>query len=224
MSARALRLLVVGALLTWALPLAAETVSGRVVGVSDGDTLTILRQTPAGPRPARIRLWGIDCPELRQAWGARAKQFTSREAFGREASAEVRDTDRYGRLVAVVTIGARNLNRELVKAGLAWWYRQYAPNDRDLQALEAEARRARRGLWADPSPTPPWEFRHGKTRPQSWTGGAGPPDAEQATVYVTANGRRYHRAGCHYLTGAVTRIPLRDALARGLTPCLVCKP
>ena len=75
---------------------------------------------------------------------------------------EPTDRDQYGRLVAdVILPDGRNLNRELVRAGLAWWYRRYAPHDAELEALEAEARAARRGLWADPHPVPPWEWRRG---------------------------------------------------------------
>jgi endonuclease YncB( thermonuclease family) len=75
----------------------------------------------------RIRLWGIDCPESRQAFGARATQFTGDLAFGKEVSVQVKDVDRYGRTVGVVILpDGRNLNQELVRAGLAWWYRQYA--------------------------------------------------------------------------------------------------
>lgn len=72
----------------------------------------------------------------------------------------MRDTDRYGRLVGEVLLpDGRNLNHELVRAGMAWWYRRYAQEDTTLAQLEAEARAARRGLWRDPHPVPPWEWR-----------------------------------------------------------------
>lgn len=219
-----LRGLVAVALLVATAPGLAEQFTGRVVGVSDGDTVTVLRQTAQGPRPARIRLHGIDCPESRQAFGTRAKQFTSAAAFGKQATVDVKDTDRYGRLVAVVTVEGRNLNRELVKAGLAWWYRQYAPQDRDLAALEAEARAAHRGLWADPWPVPPWEFRHGPAPSSGTSATSQTPDQDRAAVYVTPRGRRYHRAGCRYLNVGQKALPPKDARAQGYTPCLVCKP
>jgi len=107
-------------------------------------------------QPERVRLWGIDCPESRQAFGTRAKQFTSQLAFGREVKVVVRDTDRYGRTVGEVILpDGRSLNHELVRAGLAWWYRQYAANDRTLENLEREARAAKRGLWVEADPIPP---------------------------------------------------------------------
>jgi micrococcal nuclease len=112
----------------------------------------------------RIRLWGIDCPEAKQAFGTRAKQFTGDLAFGKMVTVQVRDVDRYKRTVAEIMLpDGRNLNRELVRVGLAWWYQRYARHEAVLADLEAEARAAHRGLWADKDPIPPWEFRKPKT-------------------------------------------------------------
>lgn len=128
---------------------------GRVIGVSDGDTITVLRDR----HPEKIRLHGIDAPEKGQPFGERAKQFTSERAFGREVSIRVVDHDRYGRTVAeVILADGRSLNRELVRAGYAWWYRRYS-SDRGLGDLEAQARAARSGLWADAHAVAPWEWR-----------------------------------------------------------------
>ncbi len=111
-------------------------------------------------RAERVRLWGIDCPERGQSFGTRARQFTGDLAFGKDVKVIVRDVDRYGRTVGEVILpGGRNLNQELVRAGLAWWYVQFAPRDRVLAALQTEARDAKRGLWADKNPVPPWEWR-----------------------------------------------------------------
>ena len=107
----------------------------------------------------RIRLHGIDCPEKRQAFGNRAKQFTSNLVFAKTVTVQALDRDRYGRTVGVVLLpDGRSLNHELVRAGLAWMYRRYT-NDQSLSDLEEEARVARRGLWAEPDPIPPWEGR-----------------------------------------------------------------
>lgn len=128
---------------------------GKVVGVSDGDTIEVLR---AG-RAVRVRLQGIDCPESRQAYGTRAKQFTAQLAFGKTVAVQVHGTDQYGRILGEVILpDGRSLNRELLRGGYAWGYRRYS-NDPVLQQLEEEARRERRGLWRDRSPIPPWEFR-----------------------------------------------------------------
>lgn len=133
----------------------AESFSGKVVKVSDGDTISVMHQG----RAQKVRLQGIDAPEKRQAFGSRAKKCTSDLVFGRVVTVQVVDVDRYGRIVGEVILpDGRSLNRELVKAGLAWWYRKYS-KDRSLGQLEEEARSARRGLWMDPNPVPPWEFR-----------------------------------------------------------------
>ncbi len=127
----------------------------KVVGVSDGDTITVLHNG----KGERIRLHGIDCPEKRQAFGNRAKQFTSNLVFAKTVTVQAVDRDRYGRTVAEVLLpDGRSLNRELVRAGLAWMYRRYS-NDQSLSDLEEEARVARRGLWVDANPIPPWEWR-----------------------------------------------------------------
>src|SRR6478672_10050506 len=117
-------------------PLGSEY-AARVVGISDGDTIRVVHDG----REVRIRLHGIDCPESKQAFGSRAKQFTSEMVFDQVVHLRVRDIDRYGRTVAEVWLGdGRMLNRELVRAGLAWWYRRYAPYDTILEQLEQEAR------------------------------------------------------------------------------------
>jgi len=137
--------------LTWAWP-------GKVVGIADGDTITVLRE---GKQQVKIRLYGIDCPERGQAFSRKAKQFISEMVFGKEVEVEPVDVDRYGRLVALVTISESLVNEELVNAGFAWVYTRYC--DRPIcerwKVLENEAREAKRGLWADPNPLPPWEFR-----------------------------------------------------------------
>jgi endonuclease YncB( thermonuclease family) len=135
----------------------------KVVGISDGDTLTVLK---ADETQAEIRLHGIDAPEVGQDFATRSKQATSELAFGRTVTVRPMSIDRYGRTVAEVVLpDGRSLNRELVRAGIAWWFRSYAPNDRELERLEAEAREARRGLWSQPNPIPPWEWRAGKAQP-----------------------------------------------------------
>ena len=130
--------------------------AGRVVNVSDGDTVVVLR---AGNIQEKIRLAEIDCPEKSQAFGKVAKQFTLDKAAQKDVTVEVRDYDRYGRTVGVIYLpDESNLNRALVRAGYAWWYRQYS-KDLTLGEIEQEARIARRGLWSDPNPIPPWDYR-----------------------------------------------------------------
>ena len=131
--------------------------AGKVVAVKDGDTIEVLRD---GTNAVRIRLSGIDCPEKAQAFGQRAKQAASDMAFGKTVKVIEKDKDRYGRTVAEIILpDNRSLNQELVRTGLAWWYRQYAPKDIELEALEKEARKAKVGLWIDADPVPPWDWR-----------------------------------------------------------------
>jgi micrococcal nuclease len=100
-----------------------------------------------------------------QAFGTTAKKFTGDLAFGKTVNVRVRDIDRYHRMVAEITLpDGRMLNQGLVRAGLAWWYRKYAKSDAELHRLETEAREAKRELWADPNPVPPWEWRKAKAR------------------------------------------------------------
>jgi micrococcal nuclease len=128
---------------------------GEVVTVLDGDTIDVMH----GGGAVRVRLAGIDCPEKRQPFGKKAKQRVADLVFDKKVSVDVAAEDRYGRKVGVVTLpDFGSLNELLVREGLAWWYRRYSEDTR-LGALEAEARAARRGLWTDPHPTPPWEWR-----------------------------------------------------------------
>jgi endonuclease YncB( thermonuclease family) len=143
---------------------AAETVTGRVVGVADGDTITIL---DTSNQQHRIRINGIDAPEKAQAFGQVSKQNLARLAFGRGAVADCPKRDRYGRQVCLVRVDGIDVGLAQVEAGLAWWYRKYAkeqsPQDRaTYAAIEQEAQEARRGLWRDPDPVPPWEWRHSR--------------------------------------------------------------
>ena len=153
-------------LVSWLLctPLAAqgEKLSGRVVAVLDGDTIEVVHNN-RNNRPERIRLNGIDCPEKGQAYGSKAKQATSELVFGKAVSLETYGLDKYGLTIADVSLpDGVNVNLELVRNGWCWWYQPYAPDNVILAELQRRARRAGIGLWADPRPIPPWEWRKGK--------------------------------------------------------------
>jgi micrococcal nuclease len=144
----------IASLLIWIIPslLYAASFQGKVVGVSDGDTIKVLKDG----KQVKIRLAAIDCPEKKQPYGQKAKQFTSDMVAGKVVKVWETDTDRYGRIVGFVFIGDKNLNKELLSAGLAWHYKQYS-RDPEMAKLEFEARSAKRGLWAEPDPAAPWE-------------------------------------------------------------------
>ena len=137
------------------IPLTASAWSGKCVGVSDGDTISVMHEGKA----EKIRLYGIDCPEMGQSFGKRAKQFTSDMVFGKIVAIKPTDRDRYGRTVAWVYTDSIFLNKELLKAGLAWHYKKYSQDD-DLAILELVARKKGIGLWSEPRAISPWEFRH----------------------------------------------------------------
>jgi endonuclease YncB( thermonuclease family) len=127
----------------------------QVVHVVDGDTLDLAHD---GSK-VRVRLFGIDCPEMAQAYGDAARRFTDDACLDKRVILKDHGKDKYGRVLGDVILGdGEVLNRELVKAGLAWWYAKYS-DDRELEELEQEARRSRIGLWADSSPISPWDFR-----------------------------------------------------------------
>ena len=140
------------ALLLVALPALSGTVSGRVVGVSDGDTLTVL---DPGNVQHKIRLKGLDAPEKGQPFGQAAKRRLSDLAFGQTVTVETSGRpDKYGREVGTVYANGRDVNAEMVSSGYAWAY-----TDATYSGLEADARTARLGLWADPNPEKPASYR-----------------------------------------------------------------
>jgi endonuclease YncB( thermonuclease family) len=127
-----------------------------VVSVLDGDTIEVLHNT----YPERIRLSGIDCPEKRQAYGNNAKHAASALVFGKDIILDTHGQDKYRRTLADVFLrDGTHVNHTLVKDGWCWWYRKDAPGDAVLERLETEARESKKGLWVDPKPVPPWEWR-----------------------------------------------------------------
>ena len=136
--------------------LSDDLITARVVGVADGDSITVLAP---GNTQVKIRLHGIDCPESGQAFGKKAKQFTSSQCYGTTIQYRQVDIDRYGRTVATVFLeDGTELNLAILKAGFGWHYRRYSDRQ-DYADAEEAARRAGIGLWADKDPTPPWEWR-----------------------------------------------------------------
>ena len=136
---------------------AAEEQIGRVVGVTDGDTLTML---DGRKQQIKVRLAEIDTPESAQPYGTRAKQELSRLVHGKTVTVKVQDIDRYGRTVGRVYVGELDVNAEMVKLGAAWVYQKYA-SDQSLYTLEKQAKQKRAGVWNLPEAEqiPPWEWR-----------------------------------------------------------------
>ena len=139
-----------------------QVLTGRVVGVLDGDTIDVLTSEK---RVERIRLMGIDAPEKRQAFGQKSKAHLSDLVFGSVVAVQWQHRDRNQRVIGKVLYSGHDVNLAMIQAGLAWWYVQFQREqtvaDRGLYELsEKAARKKNIGLWADKRPTPPWEFRH----------------------------------------------------------------
>jgi endonuclease YncB( thermonuclease family) len=143
-----------------------QSLSGHVIMIADGDTITLL---DSANTQHRIRLAGIDAPESHQAFGEQSRLSLSEMIFGKDVSVTYQKIDQYGRLVGKIVLDGKDINLEQVKAGMAWHYKFYedeqTPEDRELYSkAEAEARAARRGLWQDPSPIEPYQFRKEEKR------------------------------------------------------------
>ena len=146
----------------------ADVITGRVVRVIDGDTLVML----VDKEQIKVRLEGIDCPESAQPFGTKAKQALSDLVFGKDVRIKSSGKDRYDRTLGRVFVNVEPtepdvdiveayVNQSLVFHGFAWHYKQYS-DDESLAQAEQDARDAQRGLWAAPSPVPPWDWRKGK--------------------------------------------------------------
>ena len=127
----------------------------RVVGVSDGDTLTALS---AEHERLKCRLYGIDAPEKKQAFGQASKLSLSQLSYGRTAAISIVGRDRYGRAICKIAVAGVDVNKEQIARGMAWMYRRYA-SDRTYSDAEVKAKSRRVGIWRDTQPVPPWDFR-----------------------------------------------------------------
>lgn len=199
--------------------LAGETFSGKCVSVADGDTIGVMKEG----KEVKIRLDGIDCPESGQDFSSKAKRFTSDLAYDKDVEVRVKEFDKYGRSVARVIVGGKDISVELVKAGLAWHYKQYS-TDTVLARAEVVARQGEVGLWALNSPVAPWDYRHGTASIQKEEVQPSPQKQQTETVYITRTGAKYHRAGCQYLRKSSIPISKTDATSRGYSPCSRCNP
>lgn len=132
------------------LPLFA--LSGKVVSIHDGDTITVLQ----GKQQAKIRLYGIDAPELKQPYGKKSKQFLANLIAGEVVEVDENGEDRYKRTIGTVYLGGIDINAQMVANGYAWAYRKFS---KKYTAQESQAKKQRLGLWRDKEPVPPWEWR-----------------------------------------------------------------
>jgi endonuclease YncB( thermonuclease family) len=167
-------------------------IDGKVINVHDGDTVTVLDQKN---KKTHIRLQGIDAPELKQAFGSVSQQNLSRMVLGKQVTIVWTKLDKYRRTVGTIMLDGHDVNIEQVKAGLAWHFKKYedeqsAEDRRTYAAAEQQARAAKLGLWQDPNPTPPGDWR-ADVKTQRW----GPPPPE-GTIIGNRNSKKYHRPDC----------------------------
>ncbi len=204
---------------------AGEMLEGRVVGVHDGDTVTLLM---AGNRQIKVRLAQIDAPELDQAFGQQSKQSLSAMVFNKTIKVEKETKDKYGRTVGTLFVEGIDSNKEQIKLGMAWVYRKYL-HDQSLLSLEEAARQAKVGLWADANPMAPWDYRHGGKEKKARDTLIAPREPKAHQDNNAACGNKHHckeMASCEeakfYLTQCgLTRI---DGDGDG-TPCeKLCRP
>lgn len=165
----------------------AQNINCTVVGVADGDTLTCLTTEK---QQIKVRLNQIDAPEKKQAFGNAAKKKLSSLVYQKNVQLKTDGTDKYGRTIAEVLFSGQNINKQMVRSGYAWAYRKYLKDSEYLQ-LEKQARAASLGLWSEPSPVYPSEFRHGE-RPKTVTH-AVQPKPTAPTGRFSCDGKRFCR-------------------------------
>lgn len=201
--------------------------TGKVVSLTDGDTLQVLNEEN---KPTKIRLDGIDAPEKNQPFGTAARKFLAEKCFGSVVTVQEKGTDKYGRTIGVIILeDGRNLNGDLVSKGFAWWYREYAPDNKDLERAELAARTAKVGLWSEPFPTAPWEWRDGKRKgsdvpsPSATSPILSAPSEKmekdtQFQHWFTSSTRKRHNSSCRYYKTSKGR---ECGPSEGI-PCKVC--
>lgn len=150
------RILLILFVIAAAVSVSGAEIIGRVVGVADGDTITVLDEMDKGR--FRVRLYGIDAPEKKQAFGNKSKQYLSSLVYSKRVSVRFSTVDRYGRIVGRVYVSGKDISLVMLSAGYAWHYVQYDKSP-EYAAAENKARSAGVGLWSDRSPVQPWEFR-----------------------------------------------------------------
>jgi len=190
---------------------------GKCVGVHDGDTITVLVDS----RQIKVRLEGIDAPELGQDFSQRSKRFLSNLVFGKEIVVKEHSIDRHGRTVGRVYVDDRNVSPEMAAAGMAWHFKKYS-SDTILARLEEAARMGKIGIWSIANPIPPWDYRAGITTASSSKSSSVDKSnfiSSAETVYITRTGKKYHRSSCSSLSKSKIPISLEDACKRGFEPC-----
>jgi len=201
---------------------------GKVIGVSAGNIITVLHEG----KSEKVLLYGIDCPEHRQGFSWKAKEFTSKIVFGKTVEVDPLNTDQYGRIVAIVSVDEKFLNEELLKMGLAWVYTQYCdvPYCSWWKRLQEDAAKDKIGLWSIPNPTPPWEFRQdarSSENEQPSPSHSKKKSKEANYLHGDTVTHVFHSPDCkdYNCRSCIVPFKTRDqAIRAGYRPCDLCNP
>ncbi len=194
-------------------PAIIQEIAGKVVGVTDGDTVTLL----VNQRQIKVRLDGIDAPENKQSYGNKSKQALAALVFGKTIVLRKTGTDKYGRTLGVIMLGETDINAKMLEAGWAWHYKAYNKESR-LASLELKAKVGRRGLWADANrPVAPWDYRRGNN---ASTAQGDQPSGQISGYWLNSSSNVRHNSGCKYYKNT------KHGRACGPSdgkPCGICK-
>ena len=169
-------------------PKVVESLTGKVIGVTDGDTITVL----VNKQSIKVRLEGIDAPESRQSFGAKSKQALSEMVFSKNVTIKKTGEDRYGRTLGFVMLGDSDINAKMIHDGWAWHFKKYNDEER-LAKLEVIASQAKRGLWAEATPLAPWDYRARQKIPMTVI------DNPNAQYWLNTSSNVRHNESCeHY--------------------------
>ncbi|MHC1724734.1 MAG: thermonuclease family protein [Syntrophobacteraceae bacterium] len=211
------------------LPSLAFPWQGQVVAVLDGDILTILHEG----QEEKVRLFGVDSPEIQQAFGKDAKQFLSDMVFGRIVEIEPKNTDSYGRTVGLVHVDGKVVNEELVRAGLAWVYTKYCKDSfcSEWKNMQESAAKRQIGLWSALDAMPPWDFRQvNSTRANANRQDTLPShSAPRRSDYYHGNtiDHVFHAPECKHYDCPTCIVPFKtrsEAIRARYKPCGICGP
>ncbi len=204
-------ILLLAGLVLAAPPKVVEEFTGKVIGVTDGDTIKVL----VNKETVTVRLEGIDAPESGQSYGKKSKEALAEMVAGKTVTVKKTGTDKYKRTLGIVIVGDADANAKMVEDGWAWHFKKYNDEER-LAKLEDAARKAKRGLWADEKPLAPWEYRARQKTPEVAPGDS--KDQKMSYWLNTSSGVRHNQRCEHFQKTKKGRICGADEGK----PCGIC--
>jgi endonuclease YncB( thermonuclease family) len=195
----------------------SKEISAKVVGVTDGDTITVLDKNKI---QYKIRFYGIDTPEKKQAYGQKAKEVLSNKIFGKIVRLEMIKKDRYGRSIGKVYLGNIYINLKMVEDGWAWHYKHYS-KDKDLSYAEKKARKAKLGLWKASNPTPPWKWRKGAGNHAIFSIKLKKLPIK-SDFWVSYSSKTIHNSNCRFYKKSKGKFYKLSELTFGMKNCKIC--